>query len=314
METGETECAESGFGNFLGDGTTCADSCPGGIPTELDFSIEDVSVCPLNDAEFQVSVAVGQVADLESFPDGSGVPISVEVVGPENTASQDRHAYQGYYPDNPHAGCENEAPPLCLGTCPKWTAGFKEKWTFVQPECGDVAGQCKCVAVWGKPPPKKESKHDGPGDYWVAVTVDPDNEYVETDETNNAMLVLLPEDALQCAGGSCCLPDGECTDVLSAFDCSEVGGDYQEDGSACATTECPVQGVCCIGNGVCVIGTEDDCLAFGGAYSGDGTTCLDAPCGAAIPTVSEWGMIVMAVLVLTAATVLFGRRWRQEAA
>ncbi len=38
-------------------------------------------------------------------------------------------------------------------------------------------------------------------------------------------------------------------------------------------------------------------------------SCL---CSAAIPTVSEWGLIVMALLALTAGTVVFGRRRRRN--
>ncbi len=58
----------------------------------------------------------------------------------------------------------------------------------------------------------------------------------------------------------------------------------------------------------------------GGIYCPDGScnfgeTCesceMDCgPCEPAIPTVSEWGLIVMTLLALTAGTIVFGRRRR----
>ena len=50
------------------------------------------------------------------------------------------------------------------------------------------------------------------------------------------------------------------------------------------------------GNGICEAGEDSE-------------TC-PADCADAIPTVSEWGLIVMTLLLLTAGTIVFGRRRR----
>jgi hypothetical protein len=69
-------------------------------------------------------------------------------------------------------------------------------------------------------------------------------------------------------------------------------------------------GACCLPNNGCALGvTHDGCVKFSGRYEGDGSTsCLHNAAGDCIPTVSEWGLLVMAVLVLTAATVVIMRR------
>jgi hypothetical protein len=68
-------------------------------------------------------------------------------------------------------------------------------------------------------------------------------------------------------------------------------------------------GACCmdVPNVACVNLTAADCGCVGGIFRGDGTNCaaLDV-CN--IPAVSEWGMIAMVLLVLTAATVIMSRR------
>jgi len=79
------------------------------------------------------------------------------------------------------------------------------------------------------------------------------------------------------------------------------------------------QGGCCIEGGGCNLETPEGCSDGGGSYQGDGSTCPGGgpyesdgnACGANgtfIPTVSEWGLAVMALLVLTAATVVIMRR------
>ena len=81
-------------------------------------------------------------------------------------------------------------------------------------------------------------------------------------------------------------------------------------------------GACCIPDTGqphfgCMLGvTEDACIKVPGRYMGDGTASCpphDAE-GNCIPTVSEWGLLVMAVLVLTAATVVIMRRRAAAAA
>lgn len=68
-------------------------------------------------------------------------------------------------------------------------------------------------------------------------------------------------------------------------------------------------GACCLppsnGND-CVEMDASLCSSLDGRYDGDGTAC--APDGECIPTMSEWGVLVMLLLVLTAGTVVVMRR------
>ena len=67
--------------------------------------------------------------------------------------------------------------------------------------------------------------------------------------------------------------------------------------------------IVCAGNPFADPPIEDgECLVK--RYAGDGTTCGDfvPVCKELIPTVSEWGLIVTALLGLTAGTILFRRR------
>ena len=83
--------------------------------------------------------------------------------------------------------------------------------------------------------------------------------------------------------------------------------DLNEDGiiDSCAGSIGACSGV----PNCCFEVTQDDCINFqadfGGEYHGDGTSCelFIEP----IPTISEWGLIVLALLVLTVGTVVLGR-------
>jgi M6 family metalloprotease-like protein len=79
--------------------------------------------------------------------------------------------------------------------------------------------------------------------------------------------------------------------------------DDNEDG---IPDEC---GACC-GEQDCEQLTQALCEASeGGEYRGDGTTC-EAECPAPIPTVSEWGLVVLSLALLTAGSVVIARRKR----
>ncbi len=78
--------------------------------------------------------------------------------------------------------------------------------------------------------------------------------------------------------GACCLPDGSCVHDVRPTECVGLGGDF-------------------INLGVLCLGDND----------GDGHDDICPP-PAVIPTVSEWGLIVMALLGLAMGTVMFGRR------
>jgi choice-of-anchor C domain-containing protein len=69
-------------------------------------------------------------------------------------------------------------------------------------------------------------------------------------------------------------------------------------------------GACCRPNNVCTLDTTyDECVKLGGRWGGAGsTTCLHDAAGDCIPTLSEWGVAVMGILVLTAGTIVVMRR------
>ena len=61
-------------------------------------------------------------------------------------------------------------------------------------------------------------------------------------EVNGTVLELLPFHKIHTTGprrvGACCLPDGSCVDTDEP-NCAAMGGDFQGDGTSCATTRCP---------------------------------------------------------------------------
>ena len=76
------------------------------------------------------------------------------------------------------------------------------------------------------------------------------------------------------------------------------------------------QAACCLSDGSCQNLTEEACAGFSGAvFRGAGTSCLgdnddsgeDDACDDPIPAVSDWGVLVLSLLMLTSGTVLFRR-------
>ena len=92
---------------------------------------------------------------------------------------------------------------------------------------------------------------------------------------------------------------------------------HRPDGTACGTdaTECK-EGDACNAVGVCITapffecGPEDGCCPPVGG--GNGGACgprdHDLDCGDPVPTVSAWGLMVLALLLMVAGKVYFGRR------
>lgn len=84
--------------------------------------------------------------------------------------------------------------------------------------------------------------------------------------------------------------------------------------SVCIPPPIP-QGGCCLPNGQCLVVTRQNCQQAGGIYNGDGVLCMgdannngiDDLCEQPIPTVSEWGLLVMTLLLLVVAKLKFGR-------
>lgn len=67
----------------------------------------------------------------------------------------------------------------------------------------------------------------------------------------------------------------------------------------------PPPGSCCQPEGSCTITLEDKCTT--GTWT-EGQVCNPNPCTKDIPTVSKWGLIAMALLVLSAGTVILQRK------
>ncbi len=75
----------------------------------------------------------------------------------------------------------------------------------------------------------------------------------------------------------------------------------------------PLTGACCSAEGACQEMTEEDCISAGNEWMGAETVCLgdnnengiDDACEGLqeIPTLSEWGMLIMALLLLASGTV-----------
>ncbi len=76
-----------------------------------------------------------------------------------------------------------------------------------------------------------------------------------------------------------------------------------------------VTGACCLPYGTCQDSiTEAECAVLGGTHQGAASTCagLATPCVPLVPAVSEWAVVAMALLVLTAGTVMLRRRTEAE--
>ncbi len=110
--------------------------------------------------------------------------------------------------------------------------------------------------------------------------------------------------------GACCFPDATCDHFLIPEECIAGDGIYAGDGTICLgdinengiddACEGPVCGDNVAEGGEACDGTDDD------ACPGE----CQADCTCPIPTVSEWGLIVMVLLALTAGTIVFARRRR----
>ncbi len=82
-----------------------------------------------------------------------------------------------------------------------------------------------------------------------------------------------------CEPGACCLPLGDCVEVVETA-CLADGGVFNGRGVLCSAVDCPVPpGACCVFD-VCVPDqAEDDCLSVaGGEWVGPATVCTDGLC------------------------------------
>ena len=108
-------------------------------------------------------------------------------------------------------------------------------------------------------------------------------------------------------------------DAFGASDCQDAGNDVVGGDGASCTME---TGACCMPDDTCVDGSNKCCCELlGGTFMGDASKCLgdsdgdgaDDLCVPPIPTVSQWGLVAITLLMLTAGTVVI-RRWRVASA
>ncbi len=117
-------------------------------------------------------------------------------------------------------------------------------------------------------------------------------------------------DASICADatGACCLPDDTCQDAITLTACTGQGGSFQ---GTCTTCANDVMGACCLPNSSCQDGlTPTQCAAQNGTHQGGCSVCTGTPgeCRADVPTVSEWGLVLMTLLVFIVGTMIFRGR------
>ena len=118
------------------------------------------------------------------------------------------------------------------------------------------------------------------------------------------------------ATGACCL-DGACIGTISETDCDTAGGDWFA-GEDCSDFIC--FGACCDeATGICTENVNPvDCAGVSQTYY-DHESCADIspPCTppptGEIPTVSEWGLMLMTLLGLAVGAALFNRQRARNA-
>jgi hypothetical protein len=116
--------------------------------------------------------------------------------------------------------------------------------------------------------------------------------------------------------GTCCdTLNGVCSEGILEADCV---GDQRvwTDGATCAEVVCdPALGACCDQDvfGTCTMTTVMACDCNKCVWH-KLLTCAQIECThAAIPTVSQWGLVVLTLLLLIGAKVYFGRRQAEAA-
>ncbi len=119
---------------------------------------------------------------------------------------------------------------------------------------------------------------------------------------------LTCADITDCAG-ACCV-GASCMGNMEQFFCENAFLGTWYIGEDCATFNCnnPNVGACCV-DGNCVGNfTEATCLSFGGSWH-QGEDCAIYSCSTeSIPTLSEWGMLIMGLLLLASGTIAIIRK------
>jgi hypothetical protein len=115
--------------------------------------------------------------------------------------------------------------------------------------------------------------------------------------------------------GACCRLLGpyaiECADSVTSIECSCPDCVWTEN-TPCAELNClPRIGACCDHSAVstCRETTADECRCEKCSWTAD-AACDQAPCESkftAIPTTSDWGLVILAIVLAVAGKIAFGR-------
>ncbi len=204
---------------------------------------------------------------------------------------------------NPSAGvCD--PPEVCDGVNPGCPADVLDNTTVCRPAAGecDVDEICDGMIV--------DCPADGFEPNGLGCTDEGDE--CTNDVCDGLGMCVHPNNNL-CGG--CCLPDKVCIDDVLASTCGGLFGNHLGIGSVCLgdTDGDGVDDQCdnCSGVDDNVFGvlictqTGKSCVVDADCEIGD--TCEKA-CVGKIPTVSEWGLVVLALLLLVAGKLYFGFR------
>ncbi len=175
-------------------------------------------------------------------------------------------------------------------------------------ECRPAAGECDIAEVCDG------ATNDCPADDLAPMGT------VCTDDGNECTADICTGSAVTCFHvdtglcGACCLASKACDDPILALTCSNRGGTFLGEGTICLgdsdgdgsddqCDNCPGVDDAVFGAKICKpsgqsCNSDVDCLA--------GEIC-EAACVGEIPTVSEWGLVVLALLLLVAGKLYFGK-------
>jgi hypothetical protein len=113
---------------------------------------------------------------------------------------------------------------------------------------------------------------------------------------------------------ACCLAGGACADV-DPLCCDDLDGTPMGFGTQCLTdtntngfADACEEACCFFYTALCEDLPPDVCRAQQGRPQGPGTHCHSVVCPPAIPTLSEWGLIFMGLLMLGAGVTVLARR------
>lgn len=260
-----------------GDGSPCGDQTPGGDCDEADICI--AGICDTNrvDAGTVCRTAAGE-CDLEEVCDGAAVDCPFDDCKPQGTAcSSDGN------------DCTAD---VCDGLCNCSHTALSDGSS-----CGNTipTGECDqadvCVSGNCNSNPQIDGTSCG-----SPINSDCDNP--------DACLSGVCQDNLESSGTTCSSDGNDCTNDR----CD--GSGICDHTAVPNNTPCTDDGEFCTGTEACFAG---QCMGSGDPCLGDDTCCLEDmdACGSGpqcVPTTSQWGLAIMALMLLVGARLRFRPR------